>query len=266
MEDKNFNCPICYDIVDDAMECGKCCNIFCRKCVVSLTSCSMCRTQIVFKESHFANKLIGGLPYDCPNQCGISLKRNEKKRHLESCLKRRYECNRCSFESEREAFLSHIVESHSEQLIKSFILVESPSIVMEADSIFYHLTVSSENGNYSEFDFVRLARGLKDLYTRNKQNDHLLVDFGKRVKVSCMSLRAPFTGGGDHRNIENAYVEILEGDSLIEGKWERIFKIENVNNTDEKTFQVNRNVRYLRIILDEYRSGFCLGVGKLNFK
>lgn len=115
----NLDCPVCLDQARDAMECTQCAQIFCEPCTHDLKKCPTCRAVSSFKESAFARKLINNMPKQC-EFCGFKTTAAELKYHLPKCELRDFSCNLCTFKAKKQNFVSHIVNSHSSNLLDTF--------------------------------------------------------------------------------------------------------------------------------------------------
>lgn len=94
--EEHFSCPICLDIVDEAVETTCCHQIFCEHCIRKHreTTCPKCRTQpYTIIISHFVRKLVGNFYVECSNEgCFDIVSRSELKYHKAKCP---YEVIRC---------------------------------------------------------------------------------------------------------------------------------------------------------------------------
>eukprot|EP01027_Heterolobosea_sp_BB2_P005270 GEZU01008081.1.p1 GENE.GEZU01008081.1~~GEZU01008081.1.p1 ORF type:complete len:224 (-),score=32.71 GEZU01008081.1:210-881(-) len=85
---KEFVCPICLDIANDAV-CTPCCHhILCESCSIPLTACPLDRTRFTdhFKctPNMFARRIITGLPIECEVPgCGLITTRGVIKTHID---------------------------------------------------------------------------------------------------------------------------------------------------------------------------------------
>lgn len=113
----NFECPICLDISENAMECNTCAGIFCEKCVVEIKKCPMCRGLTGFRPSPLARKLINNLPCQCQD-CSKSMSRCEFKSHI--CPMKQENCGLCGFKGNREILIRHVGERHIDDIINVF--------------------------------------------------------------------------------------------------------------------------------------------------
>ena len=55
---KKYECPICYEILNDPIVHTTCGNIFCRNCINNFNACPLCRSHIVQSEIISAPKMI----------------------------------------------------------------------------------------------------------------------------------------------------------------------------------------------------------------
>ena len=116
MENKNIidylNCPICFNLCEDPLDCTKCGNIFCEDCI-KVSKCPICRQETNFKESKFATKLIDTLETKC-EYCNINTTKQKLKPHRFECIKTPIMCKEpdCDFIGVKSELNKHIKDNH----------------------------------------------------------------------------------------------------------------------------------------------------------
>lgn len=90
------NCPICLEMIENALETPWCHNIFCEKCIIKTETCPICVSR------YFTYQLIPNIPMrrlineiviKCPNEdCQCESTRANLKKHRESCLYEQVDC------------------------------------------------------------------------------------------------------------------------------------------------------------------------------
>lgn len=111
-------------LAKDAVECNACSNLMCHECTKALKKkeCPACRNaDFQPRASMLARRMIGSLPLDCPNECGVTTTVGNMSDHLKKCPKRKLECAKCkNFEGDKDAFLEHIFTKHEAFLFENF--------------------------------------------------------------------------------------------------------------------------------------------------
>ena len=81
----HFSCPICLDIVFEAVDCGQCRQLYCQGCVVGLLKCSVCQAEpFVLNPNLNVRKFTGNLKTDCENDgCFEKPTRSNLETHLQ---------------------------------------------------------------------------------------------------------------------------------------------------------------------------------------
>jgi len=120
MEHAEFECAICLDVCDNAVESSCCCTLYCKKCTHSLKTCPGCRANdFNVVPSRLARKIIGRLKMAC-KLCGLSIQRDSVADHHKVCEKRMLVCaaRGCPFRGAKDDFFEHVVRSHKEDILK----------------------------------------------------------------------------------------------------------------------------------------------------
>ena len=83
----HFSCPICLNIVFEAVECEKCRQLYCQECVIGLLKCSVCQAEpFVLNPNHNVRKFTGNLKTDCKNDgCFERPTRSNLEMHVQKC-------------------------------------------------------------------------------------------------------------------------------------------------------------------------------------
>ena len=124
-----FKCRKCNNIVEKPVNCLQCDQIFCYKCSIEINNkeknngkegyCPICKSSpFIFKFNAALNKIINNIEIKC-NNCGEYVIRKEFKSHLKNC--RLYKCIICYKRfMGQNTFIKHISEdeSHNDYLIK----------------------------------------------------------------------------------------------------------------------------------------------------
>lgn len=90
------NCPICLDMIEEAMETPCCHNIFCEKCIIRTEVCPICTAE--YNKFHLTpnipmRRLINEIVIKCTNeQCEVQCTKANMEKHLESCLYQAVSC------------------------------------------------------------------------------------------------------------------------------------------------------------------------------
>ena len=85
----HFSCPICLDIVFEAVECDKCNQLYCNKCTQDLKICAICQAEpFVLQPNYNVRRFTGNLVTDCLNKgmgCDERPTRSNLQTHLPNC-------------------------------------------------------------------------------------------------------------------------------------------------------------------------------------
>jgi hypothetical protein len=116
-----LSCPICIEICSDAVETNCCSQLICENCSLGLRTCPICRAEplgVTINKS--VRRMIGSMPATC--SCGYSTTRADLKAHEMVCPMKPATCTvkNCEFTGCREAFLKHVAEQHSKEVIAYF--------------------------------------------------------------------------------------------------------------------------------------------------
>lgn len=115
---ENFQCKICFELVEKAIECDLCGQFFCEKHVPELTNCAFCRSPLQFRESRALRRLVNELPIDCI-YCKKVFTIGDIEVHHNHCLERPPVCgdNKCKYQTlNKEDALHHLIEAHGETI------------------------------------------------------------------------------------------------------------------------------------------------------
>ena len=90
------NCPICLDMIEDAMETPCCNNIFCEKCIIRTHVCPICTSEYFHRQlipNIPMRRLINEIVTKCKNEgCEVECTRANLPKHLEVCLYEKVSC------------------------------------------------------------------------------------------------------------------------------------------------------------------------------
>ena len=154
MDNKSFQCCICYEIFKDPVECNFCHNNFCKSHIPQLTECPLCRKVLNYKENVWLNRELKNI-----NFC---------------------KCSICNFEGDNTKFLLHLMEKHKIELIKKF-----NSLINEQEK---NDNNNNQSNNIStiKFDYGEYTGEVKNgvpegrgklIYTGNYEGDRYEGDF-----------------------------------------------------------------------------------------
>ena len=121
---ESLTCPICLELVDDAVEASCCHQVFCDRCILSVSRdcCPKCRKPFETLVSHITRRLIDTMPRSCSFPgCNVKLSKSELKHHEKACEQRIYNCpvSSCKYEGLRPDFAAHIALAHEESLVRN---------------------------------------------------------------------------------------------------------------------------------------------------
>ncbi|XP_066936540.1 uncharacterized protein [Clytia hemisphaerica] len=84
--EQHYSCPICLDIVCEAVECKVCHKLYCDECVRELNTCPSCRQPFNTQPNKNVRQFIGNLKTKCPNEeCREKPTRSNLQEHLKKC-------------------------------------------------------------------------------------------------------------------------------------------------------------------------------------
>lgn len=90
------NCPICLDMIENAMETPCCHNIFCEGCIVQTDTCPICTSHYLGRDllpNIPMRRLINELVIKCYNEdCEVECTKANMDKHLESCMYSKVSC------------------------------------------------------------------------------------------------------------------------------------------------------------------------------
>jgi hypothetical protein len=113
----HLSCPICLDVINDAVETQCCHQIGCQECM-KYKSCPLCRADnCTTVPSYPIRRIILSIPIKCQN-CDYNTTRGELPNHTVKCPNRKLKCVICFQEFPKSEFLPHAVEIHPEELMK----------------------------------------------------------------------------------------------------------------------------------------------------
>eukprot|EP00029_Vermamoeba_vermiformis_P003963 TRINITY_DN1449_c1_g1_i1.p1 TRINITY_DN1449_c1_g1~~TRINITY_DN1449_c1_g1_i1.p1 ORF type:complete len:338 (+),score=5.40 TRINITY_DN1449_c1_g1_i1:2-1015(+) len=148
MDDRIFDCSICADRLDDAMETTCCHHCYCKRCIEDWMqvkkSCPSCRkalTALNLVPNVPIQRMINNLPAECPNSklgCTSKLTRGIVKDHvLSSCAFVEILCaNQCGVKVFKRDHVSHQRESCSRRLTPC----KQCSLTVPLDAMFEHMS------------------------------------------------------------------------------------------------------------------------------
>ena len=117
VDDSHLTCGICLEIVEDAVETCCCHQLFCELCLKGVSSCPICRKDLVTSVSHIIRRMVGNIEKPC-DYCNIGFQRGNLKSHHEVCTKKPTSCimDGCNSSGTRETLLNHLIADHSKEL------------------------------------------------------------------------------------------------------------------------------------------------------
>lgn len=127
IQEDELTCPLCTLFLTDPIECRKCKNNFCRKCVNELKEfnkrnnnpniCPSCRNEWNLEENHlFRQIILDKIQLICPKCKKPFHNKNLLNEHMKKCKK--YTCKVCHENYFTNEFLNHIMDSHNEIILK----------------------------------------------------------------------------------------------------------------------------------------------------
>ena len=149
MDNKTFECSICFEKFKNPVECTSCHNNFCKEHVSNFRACPLCKKKpFIFNEN-------------------VWLKREIE--NIDFC-----KCTICDFESDKNAFFLHLIEKHKDKIIDKF---NSKS----KDNEFLNNKIATLTFDYGKFtgeikDGVPNGRGKLD-YTGSLKGDRYEGEF-----------------------------------------------------------------------------------------
>ena len=128
IQDDEIYCSICYDILNDPIECQECQTNFCRECVEVVkkknkekkieNKCPLCQKEQNLKENIvFREILLKNIQRICKKCKKLFSNKNDFDEHIKKC--KLYKCKIChkiKFINDDE-FLQHIKDNHKEIII-----------------------------------------------------------------------------------------------------------------------------------------------------
>ena len=121
------NCPICLDMIEDALETPCCHNIFCEKCIIRTDTCPICTSKYDLYQltpNIPMRRLINEIVIQCPNEgCEVQCTKANLQKHNETCLFEEVSCpnGQCAKKLLRKDLEEH-VEGECEHRIIDCIL------------------------------------------------------------------------------------------------------------------------------------------------
>ena len=115
-----FECPICYEIADDAVETSCCHQLFCDKCLKCVETCPLCRKKFKVSPNFSIRRIIGTLKVNC-EYCHEEYARSDLKHHVHLCpLRNDLLCNKsgCTFKGSKDAVINHFIACHINYILK----------------------------------------------------------------------------------------------------------------------------------------------------
>ena len=126
-----FECALCFDTAEDAVETNCCHRIYCFGCSQQIEkeykNCPICKkVNVKFSISHPIRRMIGSMPAQCPNKCNMRITRSSLKEHLiKYCPNKKNPCTvkGCKFEyplGNKISYCNHISQTHHTIMLQSF--------------------------------------------------------------------------------------------------------------------------------------------------
>ena len=122
MELDDFNCVVCYELCDDAMEAICCGQLFCERCVPHLQDCPTCRhSPMRTAPNQTIRRIVGKMNSPCP-LCHTLHQRGNMKNHIKTCTNREYICavEGCQFSGQKIEFFKHLTVAHERELLRKY--------------------------------------------------------------------------------------------------------------------------------------------------
>ncbi|KAL0219152.1 hypothetical protein P9112_004805 [Eukaryota sp. TZLM1-RC] len=114
----DLRCPICLEVLQDAIEASCCHSLFCQDCVV-VDKCPSCRSSFNSFPNHPIRRLVAGLAATC-SLCHYNTTRGDFTIHFKKCPKRKRRCNLCSRLFSQCEVWDHLADMHPELVDKFF--------------------------------------------------------------------------------------------------------------------------------------------------
>ena len=118
-----IQCPICMEPPENAVECLKCKNYFCEKCVKQQKSCPTCKsTPFKTQINEALRRVIERLRVPC-EYCNRTFPKGELQIHMKNCEKRPKKCSvgKCQFSAQnKEDAVAHFGKDHKDFIWDNF--------------------------------------------------------------------------------------------------------------------------------------------------
>ena len=127
VNENEINCPICKDILNDALECSKCGTNYCRQCINKVietnekkklnNECPLCKKKLeLFENIVFRQILLKQIQFYCKKCHKPFLDQNIYEEHIKKC--KLFKCRVCHKQYCSIEFFKHIMDEHKEIVLK----------------------------------------------------------------------------------------------------------------------------------------------------
>ena len=122
-----ITCPICYQILDDPIECILCNTNYCRQCINNVKEsnkkkniqniCPLCKGELILNENKVFRTILQQKIQDICKKCRKPFPdKNELNEHIKKC--KLFKCRICHVKYYTDEFITHIMDNHKENILK----------------------------------------------------------------------------------------------------------------------------------------------------
>ncbi len=171
-----LTCPICRQYSKEPIECMNCHQTFCSNCKQLV--CMKCNKGKEFRFSLVAKKIINDLDVNC-FYCGQGVKYgNLEEIHYKACTKLVFKCkySLCNFNSTRDMFLDHLINSHFREITEEYTtisdeeIIKLPHVLSTADYLGKYQNSSNEQKPNSSFNNGKVNHSMLIPQSSNQLN------------------------------------------------------------------------------------------------
>ena len=148
MDSTGYDCTICLEVCEDAVESACCVSLYCEKCTSGLQTCPSCmQNNFRIIPSRYTRKMIGRMTVAC-DKCGLQVQRDNLLDHANVCEMRDLKCAAldCGYKGSKEEFLHHLIKCHTEDLLSIGQRLNKPH-AFQATNVSTAIQTSMQNKN-----------------------------------------------------------------------------------------------------------------------
>ena len=119
MDISEYECTICLEVCNEAVESLCCISLYCEKCTSGIQECPSCRAEnFQVASNRYVRKAIGRMKVSC-EKCKMLVQRDGMMDHEKVCSMRQLRCAAvdCEYKGAKEEFLNHMVKCHENDLL-----------------------------------------------------------------------------------------------------------------------------------------------------